>query len=236
MFTGLVQCRGRILRFSSGREARLFIRPLKPFSNGFSKGESIAVNGVCLSVEDFTPDSFSAYASAETLNRSNLALLRPGSEVNLERALRLGDSLGGHLVSGHVDAVCELIRISKAGSSVVFRLSCPEEQSVYIVAKGSVALDGVSLTVNACGPGYFEVNVIPATQAETTLDSWLPGRKINLETDLLAKYVEKMLFRVEASPSGQEGDREGSSARKGRFGALAPDGLDSDFFRRNGYL
>jgi riboflavin synthase len=159
----------------------------------FVKGESIAVNGACLTVESFNSGCFTAYASAETLKCTNLAFLRQGDMVNLERALHLGDSLGGHLVSGHVDALSEVIKISSSGSSLALRLSFPAELSGQIVAKGSVALDGVSLTVNACGENFFDVNVIPATQSATTVSGWRAGRKVNLETDLIGKYVERIL-------------------------------------------
>jgi riboflavin synthase len=160
---------------------------------GFTQGESIAINGACLTLETFNAGGFTAYASAETLARTNLGHLRQGDMVNLERALHVGDSLGGHLVSGHVDALAEVAHISASGSSLVLRLSFPSEFSRQIVAKGSVAVDGVSLTVNACGNDFFEVNVIPATQSGTTIAAWRAGRKINLETDLIGKYVERML-------------------------------------------
>jgi riboflavin synthase len=193
VFTGLIQSTGKIAALArKGAEARLSIRPAR-LRGELAKGESIAVNGACLTVESFSSAGFTAYASAETLSRTNLAFLRQGDAVNLECALQLGDSLGGHLVSGHVDALAELVKIASSGSSLVLRLSFPPELSRQIVAKGSVALDGVSLTVNACGENFFEVNVIPATQSATTISGWRTGRKINLETDLIGKYVERML-------------------------------------------
>jgi riboflavin synthase len=193
VFTGLIQSTGKIVAVArKGAETRLSIRPAQ-LRTAFTKGESIAVNGACLTVESFNSGGFTAYASAETLQRTNLGLLRQGDMVNLERALHLGDSLGGHLVSGHIDALAEVIKSASSGSSLVFRLSFPAELSRQIVAKGSVALDGVSLTVNACGENFFEVNVIPATQSATTISEWRAGRKVNLETDLIGKYVERML-------------------------------------------
>jgi riboflavin synthase len=173
-------------------EARLRIRPLLPVAT-WEKGESIAVNGACLTVETFDAESFTAYASAETLSRTNLGALSRGSEVNLERALRLGDRLGGHLVSGHVDCLCELLSISASGSSRLCRFRCPPEQARYITVKGSVAVDGISLTVNDRGRDFFTTNVIPATWEAATAGDWKPGRRINLETDLLSKYVEQLL-------------------------------------------
>ena len=220
MFTGLVQGKGKILNITRlGNEARFNIRPLWDIK-GFVLGESIAVNGACLTVESFDSANFTAYASAETLEHTNLGELKAGSEVNLERALCLGDSLGGHIVSGHVDAVCALEKVTPAGDSKIYRLVCPPEQARYVVPKGSVALDGISLTVNATGIDFFEVNIIPSTQDATTIASWLPGRKINLETDIIGKYVERMLQPLVAG-SPQDSSR-GST-------------LDLDFFRKHGF-
>lgn len=223
MFTGLVQGKGKILGIANrGREARFTIRPLWA-ERGFVDGESIAVNGACLTVDGFEAASFNAYASAETLARSNLGELSAGCEVNLERALRLGNSLGGHLVSGHVDAVCTVEKVGPAGASRIFRLACPAEaleQMRYIVPKGSVALDGISLTVNAVGPDWFEVNVIPSTRAATTIADWAAGRRVNLETDLIGKYVERLIGPFNAARAEDSG---GGSK------------LDLDFFRDNGF-
>lgn len=226
MFTGLIQSKGRVEAVSKrGGELRLTIRPLIDKWDAYIQGESIAVNGACLTVDGFTTSSFSAYASAETVSRTNLGPLKPGDEVNLERALRMGDSMGGHMVSGHVDEICRVSGVTPSGESVIYRFDCSDEQSVFIIPKGSVAVDGISLTVNACGPGYFEVNVIPATRRETTMASWKPGRDINLETDLIGKYVARMLDARRDSPQAQES--AGSSAS----GSV----LDEEFFRRNGF-
>lgn len=193
MFTGLVLGMGELAHIAPGAgESRFTFRPLFAVTD-WVKGESIAVNGVCLSVESFDPNGFTAYASRETLRLSNLGLLRRGGRVNLERALALGDRLGGHLVSGHVDGVATIESIRAAGSSTLLRVRFPEECSFQVIPKGSVALDGVSLTVNHCGAGFLEVNIIPETQASTTIGSWTAGRVINFESDLIGKYVEHML-------------------------------------------
>lgn len=193
MFTGLVQGMGTVRSVESrGAETRLRISP--DFSlTDYQAGESIAVNGVCLTVEQFGKDWFSAYASAETMDLTNLGKLSTGSSVNLERALALGDRLGGHLVSGHVDCTATVASISPAGESKIFGLSFPAEFGPQVIAKGSVALDGISLTVNTCGQDHLEVNIIPATQAETTISGWKPGTRVNMETDVIGKYVQNML-------------------------------------------
>ena len=193
MFTGLVIGMGEVTRVvSDRRESRFSFRPLFP-APAWVKGESIAVNGACLSVETFNQMSFTAYASQETLRLTNLSGLTVGSRVNLERALALGDRMGGHMVSGHVDGLADLEAIRDAGSSRVLRVRFPEVFSSQVITKGSVALDGISLTVNSCGSGFLEVNVIPETQDTTTMGSWVVGQKLNFETDMIAKYVERML-------------------------------------------
>ena len=215
MFTGLVIGMGEVTRIVPGpQEARFTVRPLFP-APAWVKGESIAVNGACLSVETFDRVCFTAYASRETLRLTNLSGLSAGSRVNLERALALGDRLGGHLVSGHVDGQAELESVRQIGLSRVLRVRFPEEFSSQVISKGSVALDGVSLTVNQCGPGFLEVNVIPETQESTTVGSWTAGQKLNFETDMIAKYVERML---------------------GPWRAPAPESrLTMDFLRENGF-
>jgi riboflavin synthase len=196
MFTGLIAGMGETADIVPGAgEARFTVRPLFPVDD-WKKGESIAVNGVCLSVETFGRDFFTAYASQETLGASNLGELRKGDRVNLERALALGDRLGGHLVSAHSDAVAVVETVRPAGSSTRIRVRFPTEFSPQVIPKGSVALDGVSLTVNTCGQGFLEVNVIPETLATTTVGFWKKGRRVNFETDMLGKYVERLLSRT----------------------------------------
>lgn len=192
MFTGLIECAGQMLTLENrGDETRLRIAPQG--LREFVLGESIAVNGACLTVESFGKGWFAAYASAETMSRTTLGLLRPGGSVNLERAMALGDRLGGHLVSGHVDCVAEVAGVAPAGESRVYELRFPAEYGPQVIEKGSVALDGVSLTVNACTGTTLKVNVIPETRRVTTIGSWTPGHRVNMETDLIGKYVQRMV-------------------------------------------
>ena len=193
MFTGIIQGMGRVAAVDrSGSETRFTLRPDFALAD-YALGESIAVNGVCLTVETFGQGWFTAYASAETLSVTNLGTLRVSSTVNLERALAVGDRLGGHIVSGHVDCLAEVVSVRQAGESRIYHLGFPAEFGTQVIPKGSVALDGISLTVNDCGRDYLEVNIIPATQRETTISGWTPGRRVNMETDVIGKYVQRML-------------------------------------------
>lgn len=219
MFTGLVLGMGQISSVEKkGRETRLGVKTLFSLPD-IVLGESIAVNGVCLTVETYAKNAFTAYASAETMSRTNLGGLAVGGRVNLERALAMGDRLGGHMVSGHVDCAARVESVSPAGESNAYRLSFPEEYAALVVEKGSVALDGISLTVNDCGPGFLTVNIIPETQKVTTISGWKPGTAVNLETDVIGKYVQKML-----------GPYAGGTKAK-----AAPGGLGEDFFRKHGF-
>lgn len=193
MFTGIIWGVGQIAAMDRrGSETRFTVRPGFALTD-YALGESIAVNGVCLTVETFGTGWFTAYASAETMSVTNLGALRVSSTVNLERALAMGDRLGGHLVSGHVDCLAEVLSIRQAGQSRIFKLGFPSAFAAQVIPKGSVALDGISLTVNDCGQDYLEVNIIPATQRETTISGWTPGQRVNMETDVIGKYVQRML-------------------------------------------
>jgi len=203
MFTGLVMGLGRVMAAETrGDETRFRIKALFDLQN-IVVGESIAVSGACLTVETAGEGEFTAYASSETLSKSGLGKLQPGSQVNLERALALGDRLGGHLVSGHVDCLASIESVTPVGQSVRYRVTFPEEFSVFVVPKGSVALDGVSLTVNDCGAGYLTVNIIPSTQGATTITTWKPGVAVNMETDMLGKYVLRMLGPWQAAKNNE---------------------------------
>lgn len=162
---------------------------------GTRTGDSIAVNGVDLTVVEMSADYFSADASLETLKRSTLGALRPNGRVNLERALGVGERLGGHMVQGHVDGTGELAGVKQEGNAYRMRFRFPRELGRYIAMKGSITVDGISLTVADLGPDWFEVAVIPHTWRETTLASLKDGGRVNLETDVLAKYVERLMER-----------------------------------------
>jgi riboflavin synthase len=193
MFTGLIEAVGRVAELSPrGAETRIGIEWPAP-APAFEAGESIAVNGACLTVENFSGAVFSVYASAETMRVTSLGGLRTGSPVNLERALAMGDRLGGHMVSGHVDCLAGVESVEQAGESNVYALSFPAEHGPFVAPKGSVALDGVSLTVNECGEDWLTVNIIPETRKKTNVSKWSPGAAVNMETDLIGKYVARML-------------------------------------------
>lgn len=229
MFTGIIQCEGEILASrQEGSERRFSIRPLVPFAE-VTDGESIAVNGACLSVESHDRGMFTAYASGETVARTTLGALTAGARVNLERALALGDRLGGHLVSGHVDCVAEVRSIERRGQSLCCRLTFPAAFGREVIPKGSVALDGISLTVNACGEDFLEVNVIPDTRRRTTMRAWRPGSRVNMETDLVGKYVARLLGPWREAGSGAGKDDGGDAS--GRAGGLSLASL-----RRAGFL
>jgi len=176
-----------------GQQARVRITCPELSPDRFSEGDSIAVAGCCLTALDLDADGFSADLSPETLARTSLGKLGVGSRVNLESALAVGDSLGGHLVTGHVDGLAELISREPVDDNTVMTFSVPDELSRYIAAKGSVTLDGVSLTVNSVSGHRFTVNLVPHTLKVTTLGTLAVGDQVNLEIDLIARYLERML-------------------------------------------
>lgn len=194
MFTGIIQDVGAI-RARTPREGDTeFVIGVERLPlTGVRPGDSIAVNGVCLTATRVGRDEFAADVSRETLAVTTLADLAVGTGVNLEPALRAGDALGGHLVSGHVDGVAEVLAIEPDARSVRVTIGVPRPLARYIARKGSVALDGVSLTVNGVEGEVFDVNLVPHTQAVTTLGGWAPGRRVNLEVDQMARYVERLI-------------------------------------------
>ncbi|WP_044190987.1 riboflavin synthase [Hyalangium minutum] len=199
MFTGLVQDVGVVERVVPGGMTDLWIRTALG-AGSFALGESISVDGACLTVVERGGDTFKVQAAPETLRRTTMDALRPGSKVNLERALALGDRLGGHLVSGHVDAVSEVLETRPEGGSWVMAFRLPTELAPFFIEKGSVAVDGISLTVNAVLADRFTVQLIPETQARTTLQGKSVGSRVNLEADMIGKYVAR-LFSLRQSPT-----------------------------------
>ncbi|HML96411.1 MAG TPA: riboflavin synthase [Thermodesulfobacteriota bacterium] len=193
MFTGIVEDTGVVKSVDKRDGESTFTISVGKMDLGEAAlGDSIAVNGACLTVTTLGGNEFTVDASHETLSRTTLGAIAPGSRVNLERALKSGDRLGGHIVNGHVDGVGEVVSKTKSGGSYVFRFSIPEELAKYVVEKGSVAVDGVSLTVNSAEGSEFTVNIIPFTLAETTFGGLGPGSRVNIECDIIAKYVEKL--------------------------------------------
>jgi riboflavin synthase len=195
MFTGLVQDIGTVAAITQGPMVRLRVATALP-ARELELGESIALDGACLTVVARAEGAFEVEASPETLRRTTLGSWTPGTRVNLERALRLSDRLGGHLVQGHVDAVASILSKQPEGGSVRLRIELPQALAPLVIEKGSVAVDGVSLTVNAVAEGSFEVALIPETQKRTALAAKMPGARVNLETDVLGKYVARLLGRA----------------------------------------
>ena len=194
MFTGLVESTAQVRRVEpDGDGVRLEVAT--PLAAELEHGDSIAVNGVCLTAVDPSSEGFRADVMPETLRRTSLGPLAGGDEVNLELPLRAGDRLGGHVVQGHVDGTGTVASVTEEGNSRVVRIEAAPEVLRYVVEKGSIAVDGVSLTVSGVDDQAFEVSLIPETLARTTLGAAAPGRAVNLEVDVFAKYVEKLSVR-----------------------------------------
>ncbi|MBU4271932.1 MAG: riboflavin synthase [Planctomycetes bacterium] len=193
MFSGIVEALGEVVELRSEPPGcRLIVRGPK-IAAETKVADSISVNGCCLTVIDRRDDTFAFEAGPETLQRTNLGDLKPGSPVNLERALAVGDRLGGHFVSGHIDGVGTLLKRDDCGQWSTFWFSVARELAVQMASKGSIAVDGVSLTIVESKPDRFSVALIPYTLSVTTLGRLQPGGKVNLETDLLAKYVQRLV-------------------------------------------
>ena len=193
MFTGIIEELGKVRSVDHrGDNARMVIEA-RTVVEGTNHGDSIAVNGVCLTALDIANDSFAADVSMETLARSTLGNLKPGTPVNLERSVTPASRLGGHIVQGHVDARGQLVHIQDHGESWTFRFAFPNEIARYLVFKGSVAVEGISLTIAGLSDDYFEVAIIPKTWEVTNLSSLKPGDAVNLEVDVIGKYVERLL-------------------------------------------
>ncbi len=210
MFTGIVEGSGKVVRLTmKGADALLEIEAAINLSE-VSLGDSIAVNGACLTVTAKTAKTFTADVSAESLSKTTLKHLQAGHPVNLEKSLRIGGFLGGHFVLGHVDGIGRILSKTQKSGSIIFAIEADEPLSRYIVEKGSVAIDGISLTVNKLEKGRFYVNIIPHTAVHTTLTGKKEAEWVNIETDILGKYVEKLL--------------------------QTPRGIDKDFLAEHGFI
>lgn len=206
MFTGIVQAVGTVAALEpKGADVRLQINTGKPLAQGLSPGDSISVSGVCLTAVTCAPETFYADVSGETLQHTILGELNTGDSVNLETALTLDTLLGGHLVTGHVDGIGTMKKRHADGRSERMRIQAPETLSRYIARKGSICVDGVSLTVNEVDGSEFEINIVPFTLEETTLGSFRPGQHVNLEVDIIARYLERLLSGEQESGTGAHG-------------------------------
>ena len=221
MFTGIIESIGSIRAITpKGGDVRVYVATGKLDLSDVKLGDSIAVNGVCLTAVELPGDGFWADVSRETLDVTAFIDLKTGSPVNLEKALTPTTRLGGHLVSGHVDGVGEIVSREENARAIQFKVRAPRELAKYISHKGSITVDGTSLTVNAVDGAEFELTIVPHTLAETIMADYRPGRKVNLEVDLLARYLERLLM----------GDKAADSS-KGQAGIIT-----ESFLAANGYL
>jgi len=217
MFTGIIQGRGSVVSFKSVRGGQAFVFEADFDIDNPVEGESIAVNGACLTAYDIGGRRFSVDVSPESLSRTTLGSLRLGRNVNLERALQLSDRLGGHIVSGHIDCVGALVEQKRDGDFTILDFSLPADLDRYIIEKGSITIDGISLTVNACSKGRASVSIIPHTMQMTTLGELKPGTKVNIEVDIIGKYVEKLLSEKSGAETNEIVINRGFLAEKGFY-------------------
>ncbi|MGD8569410.1 MAG: riboflavin synthase [Gammaproteobacteria bacterium] len=218
MFTGIIQSVGRIAALQQrGNDMRVTLDTGKLPVADLSLGDSVAVNGICLTAVEKLQQGFVADVSGETLSRTTAGRWQPGEQVNLELALTPTTRLGGHLVSGHVDGVGEVVKRWSDGRSERFVVQAPDNLARYIAEKGSICVDGISLTVNAVAGSEFELNIVPHTLQETTMAGYEPGHKVNLEVDVIARYLERLLL----------GDKAADKA---------PSAIDETFLAQHGFL
>lgn len=209
MFTGIIEDVGVIQSLQpNGQDIRLTIRTHKLNMSDVALGDSIANNGVCLTVTALGPSSFSADVSHETIRRTGFAQYQAGSKVNLEKALQANGRLGGHIVSGHVDGVGEVLSIDTVGRYVEIWIKAPQELAKYLAEKGSITVDGVSLTVNKVDGSHFLITLIPHSLQETIIGLYQVGTKINLEVDVIARYLERLILGDKAAQRNDEGHKK----------------------------
>ena len=227
MFTGIIEATGSVANLTRVREEwRLVIAAGGLSLADVKLGDSIAVNGCCLTVVEFDERQFAADVSNETMNCTSLGQLKTGSRVNLEKAMQATSRFGGHIVSGHVDGVGSLISSAPDGQSIRLVYEAPKELARYIAGKGSICIDGTSLTVNAVNGAQFTVNVIPHTQVETIIGDYVVGQKVNLEVDLVARYLERLMLGDKAALAHGWKDHSHNSKTAG---------IDADFLAEHGY-
>ena len=207
MFTGIIEAVGQIQSLQpKGGDVRLYVKTGKLDLGDVKLGDSIAVNGVCLTAVELPGDGFWADVSQETIRRSALSGLKAGSSVNLENALTPASRLGGHLVSGHVDGVGTVLSMEEDARSWHFRIEAPAALAKYIAEKGSITVDGTSLTVNAVDGAVFHLNIVPHTMQETVMGTYKPGSPVNLEVDVIARYLERLLLGDKAADPAAASD------------------------------
>lgn len=200
MFTGIIQAIGKIAAIEpKGLDSRFYIKTGELDLSDVAIGDSIATNGICLTAVVLPGDGFWADVSGETLTKTSFKNIKVGSRVNLEKALLPTTHLGGHIVSGHVDGLGEIIERSHAGRSIHFKIKAPDELAKYIAAKGSICINGISLTINELNGSVFELNIVPHTLDETTLSSAQAGDEVNLEVDIISRYLERLLLGDKAA-------------------------------------
>jgi riboflavin synthase len=242
MFTGIVEEVGRIESVTKGEKSSRLRIKAKAVLEGTKTGDSICTNGVCLTVTKIHGDSFSADVMAETLRKSNLGALNIGGKVNLERAVALGGRFGGHLVSGHIDGTGSVRAVTREDNAVWISISAGASISRYLVEKGSVTVDGVSLTVARTEPWGFRISMIPHTQKETLLIDRKPGHTVNLECDLMAKYAEKLLQHETLRTTNPEQDSDQvwtadlAQYRNASAASQRNEPLSETFLRENGFF
>jgi len=207
MFTGIIQAVGQIAAIEpKGLDSRFYIKTGILDLSDVAIGDSIATNGICLTAVSLPGDGFWADVSGETLKKTSFKQIKVGSRVNLEKALLPTTHLGGHIVSGHVDGLGKIIERSHAGRSIHFKIQAPDELAKYIAAKGSICINGISLTINELNGTVFELNIVPHTLDETTLSAAQAGEEVNLEVDIIARYLERLLLGDKAAEvSSQQG-------------------------------
>ena len=216
MFTGIIEAIGTVHALSpKGGDVRVYVKTAKLDLGDVKLGDSIAVNGVCLTAVELPGDGFWADVSRETLACSAFIDLKTGSKVNLEKALTPNSRLGGHMVSGHVDGVGEVLARDENARAVQFKIRAPRELAKYIALKGTITVDGTSLTVNSVNGAEFELTIVPHTLSETIMADYRPGRLVNLEVDLVARYLERLLLGDKAAEPQASGITEGFLAAHG---------------------